>query len=88
MYLKQFYDPYLSQYSYVIGCQTQRTAIVIDPLRDIDQYINATKAEGYDIVAATETHIHADFLSGCRQFAETEIRDAIDKKFNELHPKP
>jgi len=72
MYLKQFYDPYLSQYSYIIGCQIARTAIVIDPLRDIGQYLSVARSEGYNIVAATETHIHADFLSGCKQLAETE----------------
>ena len=72
MHLKQFYDPILSQFSYLIGCQTERTAIVIDPLRDINQYLKAANAEGYNIVASSETHIHADFLSGCKQLAETE----------------
>jgi len=70
MFLKQFYDPYLAQYSYLIGCQSDRTAIVIDPLRDIEQYLKTAALEDYNIIACTETHIHADFLSGCRQLSE------------------
>jgi hydroxyacylglutathione hydrolase len=42
----------------------------VDPERDIDQYLDRAEEEGVEIVAVTETHIHADFLSGAREFAE------------------
>jgi len=64
MLFRQITDPKLSQYAYLIGCQKTGEAIVIDPERDVDRYIAAAAAEGLTIVAATETHIHADFLSG------------------------
>jgi hypothetical protein len=41
MYFKQFFDDKLAQYAYLVGCQANGTAVVIDPMRDIDQYIDA-----------------------------------------------
>lgn len=73
MYFKQFFDDKLAQYSYIVGCQKTGTAIVIDPLRDIDQYIDAAVKEDLTIVAAADTHIHADFISGLREFAERGV---------------
>jgi len=70
MYFKQIFEPKLAQYAYIIGCQETKEAIVIDPMRDIDRYINIAKMDSLNIVAATETHIHADYLSGLREFAE------------------
>ena len=70
MLFRQITDRKLAQYSYLIGCQATREAIVVDPMRDVDQYINAAAAEGLQLVAAAETHIHADFLSGARELAE------------------
>lgn len=70
MFFRQIFDPKLAQYSYLIGCQQTGEAIVIDPERDIDRYIEVAGEEGLRIVAATETHIHADFLSGSRELAE------------------
>jgi len=67
---RQINDRKLAQYAYLIGCQATREAIVIDPMRDVDQYLNAAAAEGLKLVAAAETHIHADFLSGARELAE------------------
>lgn len=69
MLLKYFYDDKLSQASYLVGCQAAGEAIVIDPARNIDQYVRAAKANGVKIVGVTETHIHADFLSGAREIA-------------------
>ncbi len=71
MLLKYFYDPSLAHASYMVGCQTTGEAIVIDPGRDIAPYVEAAKANGLKIVAATETHIHADFVSGCSELAAT-----------------
>ena len=69
MLVKRFFDEPLAQASYLIGCGSTGTAIVIDPCRLVDQYIAAAEAEGLRIAAVTETHIHADFLSGMRELA-------------------
>jgi hydroxyacylglutathione hydrolase len=69
MYLKYFYDKSLAHASYMIGCQRSGEAIVIDPGRSIDQYVEAAQAEKLRIVGAAETHIHADFVSGSRELA-------------------
>jgi len=70
MLLKRFYDDKLAQASYMIGCQVTGEAIVIDPHRDTDVYLQAAKEEGLEIAYVSETHIHADYLSGSRQLAE------------------
>lgn len=70
MFFRQIFDPELAQYAYIVGCQRTGEALVIDPERDIDRYVEIASEEGLRIVAATETHIHADFLSGTREFAE------------------
>ncbi len=67
--LKYFYDDRLAQASYLVGCQATGEAIVIDPSRDISAYLQTAEAEGVRIVGITETHIHADFLSGARELA-------------------
>ena len=69
MFVKRFFEPKLAQASYLIGCAEAREAIVIDPNRDADQYIRAAEAEGARIAHVTETHIHADYLSGSRELA-------------------
>lgn len=70
MLFRRFYDDPLAQASYLIGCQATGDAFVVDPNRDADQYIAAAEAERMRIVGVTETHIHADFLSGTRELAE------------------
>ncbi|MCZ6507520.1 MAG: MBL fold metallo-hydrolase [Acidobacteria bacterium] len=70
MLFRQIMDPSLAQYAYLIGCQQTREAVIVDPERDIDRYLEIAEAEGLTITAVTETHIHADFLSGAREFAE------------------
>jgi len=67
MYFKQIYEKGLAQASYIIGCQASGTAIVVDPKRDIDTYFEIAEAENLNITHVTETHIHADFLSGSRE---------------------
>ena len=69
MLLKRFYDTNLAQASYIVGCQATGNALVIDPNRDADQYILAAEEEGLRVTHVTETHIHADFLSGTRELA-------------------
>lgn len=74
MYFKQFFDEKLAQYAYLIGCQAEGTAVIIDPMRDIDQYIDAAAKEKLTIIAAADTHIHADYISGLREFAERGVK--------------
>ncbi|HVZ47280.1 MAG TPA: MBL fold metallo-hydrolase, partial [Gemmatimonadaceae bacterium] len=69
MIVKRFFDPKLAQASYLIGCGRAGVALVIDPNRDIGQYVDMAAAEGVRIAHVTETHIHADFLSGARDLA-------------------
>jgi hydroxyacylglutathione hydrolase len=69
MFMKRFFEPKLAQTSYVIGCPGAKAAIVIDPNRDIEQYIRAAESEGVSITHVTETHIHADYVSGSRELA-------------------
>ncbi len=71
MFLRMIYDDKLAQAAYLIGCQRTGEAIVIEPERDVDRYEQAAAREGLRLVAAAETHIHADFLSGARELAET-----------------
>lgn len=67
MLIERIYDEDLAQASYFIGCQSKGEAIVVDPRRDIAVYESMAAANGMTIVAVTETHIHADFLSGTRE---------------------
>lgn len=69
MLLERIYDEDLAQASYFIGCQAQGEAIVVDPRRDLDDYVQLAEKNGMRIVAVTETHIHADYLSGTRELA-------------------
>jgi hydroxyacylglutathione hydrolase len=69
MLLKRFYDSKLAQASYLVGCQATGEAIVVDPNRDIEQYLRAAADEGVRVTHVTETHIHADFVSGSRELA-------------------
>ena len=70
MYLRYFYDQKLAHASYMVGCQATGEAIVVDPNRDVDMYLQEAEANNLRIVGTTETHIHADFVSGSREIAE------------------
>jgi hydroxyacylglutathione hydrolase len=70
MFFRQVYEEGLAQASYLIGCQASGSAIVIDPKRDIDTYLEIAQEEGLRIVGVAETHIHADYLSGARELAQ------------------
>tara|TARA_R110002096_G_scaffold173781_9_gene348888 strand:+ start:65498 stop:66928 length:1431 start_codon:yes stop_codon:yes gene_type:complete len=70
MFMRMVYDEKLAAAAYLIGCQRSGEAIVIDPERDVDRYIELAQRNGLKLVAAAETHIHADFISGSRELAE------------------
>jgi hydroxyacylglutathione hydrolase len=67
MYFKQFYLGCLAHASYLIGSDGE--AAVVDPQRDVDQYIQEAEAQGLKIKYVIETHLHADFVSGHRELA-------------------
>ncbi|HKZ01864.1 MAG TPA: MBL fold metallo-hydrolase [Pyrinomonadaceae bacterium] len=68
MYFKQFYLGCLAHASYLIGSDGE--AAVVDPQRDVDQYLKEAEAQGFAIKFVIETHLHADFVSGHRELAE------------------
>ncbi|QEG41521.1 MBL fold metallo-hydrolase [Roseimaritima ulvae] len=70
MLLKYFYDETLAHASYMVGCQQTKEAVIVDPGRDIDQYIASAEKEGVQVIAVAETHIHADYVSGARELAD------------------
>lgn len=70
MLLKFFYDQALAHASYLVGCQRSGEAIIVDPGRDVQQYIDTAKREQVKIVGVAETHIHADYVSGARELAD------------------
>lgn len=70
MLLRYFFYQKLAHASYFVGCQETGDAIVIDPGRNIQPYLAAAEDEDLRITAVTETHIHADFVSGARELAE------------------
>ncbi|MBI3651389.1 MAG: MBL fold metallo-hydrolase [Acidobacteria bacterium] len=67
MYFKQFYLGCLAHASYLIGSAGE--AVVVDPQRDVDQYIAEAEAQDLTIKYIIETHLHADFVSGHRELA-------------------
>lgn len=69
MILRYFYDDRLAQASYLVGCAQTGEALVVDPMRNILPYLKAAEKEGLRITHITETHIHADFVSGSRELA-------------------
>jgi len=70
MYFKRFYDTDLAQASYLIGCQQTGECLVLDPVRDTRPYLQEAESQKLQITHVTETHIHADYLSGSRELAQ------------------
>jgi hydroxyacylglutathione hydrolase len=73
MLVRQVADPKLAQFAYLIGCPRTGEAIVIDPERDVDRYFTLAARHKLRIVAAADTHIHADYLSGLREMAHRDV---------------
>jgi hydroxyacylglutathione hydrolase len=67
MYFKQFYLGCLAHASYLIG--SDGVAAVVDPQRDVDEYLADASARGLQIKYVIETHLHADFVSGHQEIA-------------------
>jgi glyoxylase-like metal-dependent hydrolase (beta-lactamase superfamily II)/rhodanese-related sulfurtransferase len=70
MFLRQYYLGCLSHASYLVGDTSTGRAAVIDPQRDVDEYLADAAASGLTITHVIETHFHADFLSGHLELAQ------------------
>jgi len=70
MILRQFYLNCLAHASYLVGDEQTQVAAVVDPQRDIDQYLDAAAEHGLRIAHVILTHLHADFIAG-----HLELRD-------------
>ncbi len=66
---QRIFEGKLAQASFLVGCTRTGQALVVDPTRAVDQYIQAAEAAGVRITHVTESHIHADFVSGSRDLA-------------------
>src|SRR5882762_6510220 len=70
MIFEQYYLECLSQASYFLADETTGRAVVVDPRRDIEQYLESAKEHGATIELVIDTHFHADFLSGHLELAK------------------
>ena len=85
MYFKQFYLACLAHASYLIGDGGE--AAVVDPQRDVDQYVDEAARNGLAIRYIIETHLHADFVSGHRELAaRTGAKIVMGAKANAAFP--
>jgi hydroxyacylglutathione hydrolase len=69
MQFTQYYVDCLSQASYLVGDEASGRAVVVDPRRDVSEYLDDAKARGLEIVGVINTHFHADFVSGHLELA-------------------
>jgi len=67
MFFKQFKVEGLGCLSYMIGCPAAGKAFVVDPKRDIDDYLHTAAAYGMTITGIIDTHVHADHISGAHE---------------------
>ncbi|GGL38492.1 MBL fold metallo-hydrolase [Phycicoccus endophyticus] len=69
MIFTQYYLDCLSQAAYLVGDETTGQAVVVDPRRDVAEYVEDARARGLTIVGVVNTHFHADFVSGHLELA-------------------
>ena len=67
MYFKQITTPGLGCFSYVIGCPSAGEMVVVDPKRDVQDYLDISREEGMKIVHVIDTHVHADHVTGAQE---------------------
>ena len=70
MIFTQYYLDCLSQASYLIGDETSGQAVIVDPRRDVAEYLADARAAGLRIIGVINTHFHADFVSGHLELAQ------------------
>ena len=69
MFIRQFFVKGLAHASYLVGCVSSGVCVVIDPKRDVADYLEVTQEEGMKLTHIFETHLHADFVSGHLELA-------------------
>ena len=69
MRVRQFIDEGLGNSAHLVISESHGVAALIDPLRDVDYYVDAAQSEGARITHVLETHVHNDFVSGSRELA-------------------
>src|SRR5688572_29457171 len=69
-FIEPFVDKGLGNSAYLIGSHDTKQGILIDPLRDVDQYLHAASERGLRVTHVLDTHLHADFVSGNREIAQ------------------
>jgi hydroxyacylglutathione hydrolase len=69
MRIRQFHDAGLGNNAHLLISERDKLAVLVDPLRDVDQYESVARKDGVRISHVCETHIHNDFLSGSRELA-------------------
>ena len=72
MIFKQYYLGCLAHASYLVADPHSRVAAVVDPQRDVDQYLDDARDQGLEIRHVFLTHQHADFIAG-----HLELRDRV-----------
>lgn len=77
MFFKQFYLGCLAHASYLIGDEETKTAVVVDPQRDVEHYLEEARRQGFEIRHVFLTHFHADFIAG-----HLELRDRVGAKIH------
>ncbi|MER5961459.1 rhodanese-like domain-containing protein [Streptomyces sp. NPDC002057] len=70
MFFAQYYLDCLSQASYMIGDEESGRAVVVDPRRDVSEYLADADAHGLTVVGVINTHFHADFVAGHLELAD------------------
>lgn len=86
MYVEQFFIDGLGCASYLVGCEGAGTAVVIDPDRDVQKYLDSARQHGMEITHIIETHLHADHVSGntelaARTGADIYVHEAAEAQF-------
>ena len=69
MFFSQYYLDCLSQASYMIADESTGQAVVVDPRRDVSEYLDDAEAHGFTVVGVINTHFHADFVAGHLEMA-------------------
>lgn len=75
MIFHRFFYPYLAIFSYLVGDEITKKCIIIDPTRNIEEYLKAAQNEQLTITDIIETHVHADYVSGAQ-----ELKSALKGK--------
>lgn len=88
MFLQQFFVRGLGHASYLVGDEDAGVAAVVDPRRDVDEYLRLAEAEGLRIVEVLETHVHNDYVSGAdelRMRTGATVRAGADAALTRPH---